>query len=319
MSSLDPVLMFFLLGLTAGLLRSELRLPAAVYDLVSMVLLLSIGLKGGVELARQPFGDLLVQGAAVVAMGAVLPLLAFPVLRLVGRLPRADAAAIAAHYGSVSVATYAVAVAYFAGQRIDFEPHMPFLLAVLEIPAILVGIVLARGLTGGGRLADVAHEVFLGKGIVLLVGGLLIGWAAGPDGVTPITPLFFDMFKGILALFLLEMGLITAAQFGGLRQHGVFLVLFGVAMPLFSSVVGIAVGLGLGLSLGGTAMLGILAASASYIAVPAAMRISVPEANPSLSLAASLGVTFPFNVLVGIPLYHAMAARAFSLVGAGAS
>lgn len=312
----DPVLLFFLLGLAAGLLRSELRLPAAVYDLVSMLLLLSIGLKGGIELARQPFGELALQALAVIAMGALLPLLAFPVLRHAGRLNRADAASIAAHYGSVSVATYAVAAAYFGGRQVEFEAHMPFLLAVLEIPAILVGILLARGIAREMRLRVVAHEVFLGKGIVLLVGGLLIGWAAGPEGLTPVEPLFFDLFKGILALFLLEMGLITAAQFGSLRQHGLFLVLFGVGMPLFSSVVGIVLGLGLGLSLGGTAMLGILAASASYIAVPAAMRISVPEANPTLSLAASLGVTFPFNVLVGIPLYHAMATKVFTLAGA---
>ncbi|MFU8896239.1 MAG: sodium-dependent bicarbonate transport family permease [Gammaproteobacteria bacterium] len=312
---MDPVLLFFLLGLTAGLLRSELRLPAAVYELVSMLLLLTIGLKGGVELARQPFGELALQAVAVMAMGVLLPLLAFPVLRFAGRFTRADAASIAAHYGSVSVATYAVAVAYFASRQIEFESHMPFLLAVLEIPAILVGILLARGFSRDMRIGLVAHEVFLGKGIVLLIGGLLIGSVAGPEGLTSIEPLFFDLFHGVLALFLLEMGLITAAQFGSLRQHGLFLVLFGIGMPLFSSVVGIALGLGLGLSLGGTAMLGILAASASYIAVPAAMRISLPEANPTLSLAASLGITFPFNVLVGIPIYHAMATKAFALAG----
>lgn len=308
-------MLFFLLGLSAGLLRSELRLHAAVYDLVSMLLLLSIGLKGGIELARQPFGELAPQALAVIAMGALLPLVAFPVLRFIGRFPRADAASIAAHYGSVSVGTYAVAVSYFASRQIEFEAHMPFLLAVLEIPAIIMGILLARGFSRDMRIGAVAHEVFLGKGVVLLVGGLLIGWAAGPEGLTSVEPLFFDLFKGILALFLLEMGLITATQFGVLRKHGLFLVLFGIGMPLFSSVVGIAVGYGLGLSQGGTAMLGILAASASYIAVPAAMRISVPEANPTLSLAVSLGVTFPFNVLIGIPLYHALATKAFALTG----
>ncbi|MEA3300094.1 MAG: sodium-dependent bicarbonate transport family permease [Pseudomonadota bacterium] len=312
---LDPVLLFFLLGVTAGLLRSELRLPAAVYDLVSMLLLLAIGLKGGIELAKQPFSELALQAIAVIAMGALLPLVAFPVLRFLGRFPRADAASIAAHYGSVSVATYAVATAWFTNRQIDFETHMPFLLAVLEIPAILVGILLARGVSRDMRIGVVAHEVFLGKGIVLLVGGLLIGWAAGPEGLTSVKPLFFDLFKGILALFLLEMGLITAAQFGSLKRHGPFLVLFGIAMPLFSSVVGMALGYALGLSPGGTAMLAIMAASASYIAVPAAMRISVPQANPTLSLAASLGVTFPFNVLVGIPLYHAMTTKLFALTG----
>ncbi len=309
MSPIDPVLLFFILGLTAGLLRSELRMPAAVYDLVSMLLLLTIGLKGGVELARQPFADLALQAVAVIAMGLLLPLVAFPVLRYLGRLPRADAASIAAHYGSVSVATYAVAVAYFTRLQVPYEAHMPFLLALLEIPAIVVGILLARGISRDMRIGVVAHEVFLGKSIVLLIGGLFIGWAAGSDGLAPVKPLFFDLFKGVLALFLLEMGIITASQFGSLRKCGPFLLVFGIAMPLFSSVVGMLLGHALGLSPGGVAMLAILAASASYIAVPAAMRISVPQANPTLSLAASLGVTFPFNVLVGIPLYHAMTLR----------
>lgn len=312
---IDPIILFFLLGLVAGLLRSELRLPAAVYEFVSMLLLLAIGLKGGIELAQQPFGDLLPQMLAVVAMGLVLPLAAFPVLRYAGRFKRADAASIAAHYGSVSVGTYAVAVAWFGAREIAFEQHMPLLLVLLEVPAILVGIVLARGLSRETRWGSVVHEVFLGKGIVLLLGGLLIGWAAGPDGLSSIKPLFFDLFKGILAIFLLEMGLIAAAQLGALRQYGLFLLIFGVTMPLFSALVGTGLGWALGLSVGGTAMLATLAASASYIAVPAAMRISVPEANPTLSLTAALGVTFPFNVLAGIPLYHALAVRAHTLLG----
>jgi uncharacterized protein len=316
MPSLDPVVLFFLFGLVAGLLRTELRLPAAVYELVSMVLLLAIGLKGGVELARQPLGYLLPQVLAVMLIGLCLPLAAYPVLRYAGKLGRADAASIAAHYGSVSVGTYAVAVAWFASRQIAHEAHMPLLLTVLEIPAILVGIVLARGLSRDLQLGRIAHEVFLGKGIVLLIGGLLIGWAAGPEGVRSIEPLFFDLFKGILALFLLEMGLITATQFGSLRQHGLFLIAFGIGMPLFSAVVGLGLGGLLGLSVGGMAMLALLAASASYIAVPAAMRISVPEANPTLSFAAALGVTFPFNILIGIPLYYAMAQRMQSLFGA---
>ena len=307
---MDPVILFFVLGITAGLLRSELRLPAAVYEFVTIVLLLAIGLKGGIELAKQPLGQLLPQMVAVVALGFVLALLAFPILRKLGRLQRADAASIAAHYGSVSVGTYAVAVAYLGSRQVSFEEHMPLLLVLMEVPAIIVGIILARGVTRSTRWGSVVHEVFLGKGIVLLLGGLFIGWAAGPVGVEPLEPLFMDLFKGILALFLLEMGLITAAQLTGLRRYGVFLVGFGIAMPLFSSVLGIATAWMLGLSLGGTVILATLAASASYIAVPAAMRISVPEANPTLSLAAALGVTFPFNVLIGIPIYHAMAAWA---------
>lgn len=312
---MDPIILFFVLGLGAGLLRSELRLPSAVYDFLSILLLLAIGLKGGIELAKQPFADLLPQMSAVLALGFLLPLVAYPVLRRLGRFKRADSASIAAHYGSVSVGTYAVAVAYLVNRQIYFEEHMPLLLVLLEIPAILVGIVLARGLSRQTKWGVVAHEVFLGKGIVLLMGGLLIGWIAGPAGTEAISPLFFDLFKGVLALFLLEMGILTAGQIGSLRRYGLFLLGFGMGMPVFSAVVGTALALLLGLSVGGTTMLAILAASASYIAVPAAMRISVPEANPTLSLAAALGVTFPFNVLLGIPLYHAMAVQAQAFWG----
>jgi uncharacterized protein len=315
LNSLDPVILFFLLGLISGLLRSELRLPSAVYELVSMLLLLSIGMKGGSELAKESFMVLLPHVLVVMAMGSLLPLIAFPVLRYAGRFKREDAAAIAAHYGSVSVATFAVAASWYASKQISFEAYMPLLLAVLEIPAILIGILLARGFSKDMRLKSMVHEVFLGKGIVLLVGGLLIGWIAGSDGLTTIKPLFFDLFKGILALFLLEMGLITASQFGSLRKYGLFLVLFGIGMPLFSSLVGVMFGWLLDLSVGGAAMLATLAASASYIAVPAAMRISVPKANPTLSLAASLGITFPFNVLVGIPIYYSLAVRAYAFLG----
>lgn len=312
---MDSIVLFFLLGLTAGLLRSDLRLPAAIYDFLSFILLLAIGLKGGIELAKQPLGELIPQVLAVISVGFMLPLLAYPILRYAGRFTRADSAAIAAHYGSVSVGTYAVAVAYLNSRQIAFEEHMPLLLVVMEVPAILVGIILARGFSSQTKWRKLGHEIFLGKGTVLLLGGLLIGWVAGPDGTASIQPLFFDLFKGLLALFLLEMGMLAAAQFGSLRRHGLFLLFFCIAMPIFSAVVGALLGWHLGLSVGGTAMLAILAASASYIAVPAAMRISVPEANPTLSLAASLGVTFPFNVFFGIPIYYIFAERVHTFFG----
>jgi len=303
----DPIILFFILGLVAGLARSELRLPAAIYEFVTILLLLSIGLKGGVELASRPFGSLVPDILATLAIGIALPIVAFPVLRSVGRMKRADAASIAAHYGSVSVGTFAVAVAWMNARGIAYEAHMPLLLVLLEVPAILVGIVLAKGVGNGTRWGAVAHEVLLGKSIVLLLGGLAIGWAADPAAMEAIKPLFFDLFKGILAIFLLEMGLIAAAQISSLKQYGPFLLIFGVAMPLFSAAVGTLTGRALGLSVGGTAVFATLAASASYIAVPAAMRISVPAANPTLSLTASLGITFPFNVIVGIPLYYQIA------------
>ncbi|MCZ6526356.1 MAG: sodium-dependent bicarbonate transport family permease [Gammaproteobacteria bacterium] len=311
----DPIILFFLFGILAGALRSELRLPSQIYDLVIILLLLAIGLKGGIELSKQPFGVLLPQICSVVAIGFILPLLAFPVLRYLGRFKRADAASIAAHYGSVSVGTFAVAVAYMNARNIAFEEYMALFVVLLEVPAILVGILLARGVRRETQWCKVAHEVFMGKGVTLLVGGLLIGWIVGPEGIVSIEPLFFDLFKGFLALFLLEMGLITAAQLGSLKKYGLFLIGFGIVMPVLSALAGTLIGWSLGLSVGGTAMLAILTASASYIAVPAAMRISIPEANPTLSLTASLGITFPFNILLGIPLYYRFAEQAHVMLG----
>ena len=310
---IDVVVLFFLFGLAAGLVRSELKLPAALYDSLSVFLLLAIGLKGGEGLAKQALGPLLPQLGAVVLLGVVQTLIAFAILRALGRLGRADAASMAAHYGSVSVATFAVGVNWLVTRNIDFEPQMAIFLTVMEVPAIMVGIVLARGVSKKTDWRGLAHETFLGKGVTLLLGGMAIGWAAGPEGLAPIKSLFYDLFKGALALFLLEMGLIVSRQVGELRQRGVFMIAFGLLMPLLSALLGLGCGVLLGLSVGGVTLLAILAASASYIAVPAAMRLAVPEANPSLSLAAVLGVTFPFNILAGIPFYHWLALQ---LVGA---
>lgn len=304
---IDVVVLFFLFGLAAGLARSELKLPATLYDTLTVFLLLAIGLKGGEGLAKQTLGPLLPQLGAVIALGVVQTLIAYGLLRGAGRFARADAAATAAHYGSVSVATFAVGINWLTTRAIDFEQQMAIFLAVMEVPAIMVGIVLARGIGRNTDWRALAHETFLGKGVTLLLGGIAIGSAAGPDGLAPIKGVFYDLFKGALALFLLEMGLIVSRQIGELTKRGLFLVGFGLAMPLLSALLGIGVGMLIGLSSGGLTLLAILAASASYIAVPAAMRMAVPEANPAVSLAASLGVTFPFNILVGIPLYHWMA------------
>lgn len=306
---MDPVILFFLFGLTAGLLRSELKLPGALYDSLSIFLLLAIGLKGGQGLATQPLLPLLPQISLVIVLGVVQTLIGYGLLRSLAGFDRANAAATAAHYGSVSVATFAVAASWLASRSIEVEPQMAILLAVMEIPAILVGIVLARGINRETDWRGLGHEAFLGKGVTLLLGGMAIGWAAGPEGLQPLNALYFDLFKGVLALFLLEMGLIVSRQLGELRRLGFTLILFGLGMPLISAALGLACGQMLGLSIGGTTMLSTLAASASYIAVPAAMRIAVPEANPAVSLAASLGITFPFNILVGIPFYHWLATR----------
>jgi hypothetical protein len=307
---IDVVVLFFLLGLIAGLARSELKLPAALYDSLSVFLMIAIGLKGGEGLAKQSLAPLLPQLGLVILLGVLLTLIAYGLLLFLGKLARADAAATAAHYGSVSVATFAVGVNWLATRSIDFEPQMAVFLTVMEVPAIMVGIILARGISADTRWGQLAHETFFGKGVTLLLGGMAIGWAAGPEGLAPIKNVFFDGFKGALALFLLEMGLIVSRQTSELKKRGVFLIGFGVLMPLLSAVIGIGCGLLMELSIGGLTLLATLAASASYIAVPAAMRIAVPEANPGLSLGAVLGITFPFNILVGIPLYYQLATLA---------
>lgn len=301
---MEPVVVFFLLGLAGGILRTDLKFPPAFFDALSIYLLLSIGLKGGLELAKHPLASAIMPSLAVLLLGIVIPLLAYPLLRFAGGLPRADAASIAAHYGSVSVVTFAVASAYLTRNGVSYEGLTTVFLVLLEAPAILVGVLLAKSRGSSGSVGQVAHEVLLGKSVFLLIGGLVTGWVIGPNNFAPLDRVFFDLFKGVLALFLLEMGLVTARHMGALRKFGLFLLAFALVMPLFSAALGLAVAHVLGLSVGGMSLLATLAASASYIAAPTAMRIAVPEANPALSLGAALGITFPFNVLVGIPLYY---------------
>lgn len=306
---MDAIPFFFLLGFVARLARSDLKLPGQLYEALSIYLLLAIGLKGGMELAKQDPLQVLPQALAVLALGAAIPLVAFPILRRLGRFDRFNAAAIAGHYGSVSVVTFAVGVDYLTARSIPYEAYLPLFLVLLEMPGIVVGILLARlgGEGGKVRWGPLLHEIFLGKSMVLLAGGLIIGWVAGPKGLVPLEPFFFTLFKGVLCLFLLEMGLVAAGQAGALRTSGAFLVGFALAMPVIGATLGSVLGLAIGLSPGGTLLLATLAASASYIAAPAAMRIAVPEANPGLSITAALVITFPFNILLGIPLYERIA------------
>ncbi len=305
---MDPVVLFFVLGVVARLARSELRLPESLYEALSIYLLLAIGLKGGMELSRQPLIEVLPQIAVGIGLGLLIPLIAYPLLRGLVRLARPDAASIAAHYGSVSVVTFAVAQNLLLQHDIVFETWLPLMVAVMEAPGIIMGILLARM----DRLREVrwgtlAHEVFLGKSVVLLLGGLIIGTIAGPEGLEPILPTYLGLFKGLLALFLLEMGLVAGGRLGDIRRAGPRLIAFGLVAPMLFALLGTAAGLLMGLSVGGVTIMAALAASASYIAAPTAMRVAVPEANPALSIGVALGVTFPFNIVIGIPLYLQLA------------
>lgn len=306
----DAVVLFFLLGVFARLVRSDLRLPEALYETLSIYLLLAIGLKGGLELSRLPLATLLPQIAACVALGAAIPLALYPLLRRLGLAP-ADAASVGAHFGSVSVVTFAVAQSALQKAGIPHEPHAALWVAVMEAPGIVAGILLARRAlhaeAGPARWGTLLHDVLFGKSVLLLGGGLLIGAVAGDLGLGPLKPVFVDPFKGLLALFLLELGLVAGARVGEIRRFGGVVLVIGVIVPPVLAVIGALVGFAVGLSTGGVALLATLAASASYIAAPTAMRIAVPQANAALSITIALGITFPFNLVVGIPLYTEIA------------
>jgi uncharacterized protein len=310
---LDVVVLFFLLGVFAKLFKSDLRLPEALYETLSIYLLLAIGLKGGIELSKQSLLALAPQVGACLALGFAIPFALVPVLRRLG-LNVFDSAALAAHYGSVSVVTFAVASTFLQKRGIPMESHAALWVALMEAPGLVAGILLARlgsGASVQGRVnwKELAHDVFLGKSVLLLVGGLLIGALMGENGTAPIRNVFVDPFKGVLALFLLELGLVAGGRLAELRKFGLSLIGFALLAPPVLALAGLLVGALLGLSLGGMTVMATLAASASYIAAPTAMRIAVPQANAALSITAALGVTFPFNILFGIPLYFEMAKR----------
>ena len=315
---LIPAVLFFALGFVAQAVRSDLKFPPELAKALSIYLLLGIGLKGGIELSHADMGDALNAVAAALVLGFALPIVAYAIL-LAGRLDKLNASAIAAHYGSVSAGTFLTAIAYMNAQEIAYESYPVIMLAIMESPAIIVGLLLARFSRGSGAGEDDARENHMGEllrdaftngSVMLLFGAMVIGLVVKPDSLATITPFFSTLFMGVLSLFLLEMGMEAGKRISEFRRAGLFLVSFGVVMPLIGAAAGILVGhYWLGFSEGGVLLVAILGASASYIAVPPAMRLAIPEANPSFYLTLSLGVTFPFNVLVGIPLYHYVITR----------
>jgi len=302
---LQPMVLAFGLGFGAQLMRSDLRLPDPVHQGLTMYLLLAIGLKGGVALSVAAPSEVAAPMLGSVVLGAAIPLWCYPVLRRLGRFGAEDAGAIAAHYGSVSAVTFVAGLAWLAAAEVPVEGYLPALLAVMEAPGIAVAILLAR--RGEGAFAAIAHEVLAGKSIVLLLGGLVVGALAGERGYAPVAPFFASGFPGALTMFLLDMGVMAARRARDVMQVGPFLLVFAICAPIVNGALGAALGSVVGLSPGGATMLAVLAASASYIAAPAAVRLALPDANPGYALTAALTITFPFNLTIGLPLYAAMA------------
>ncbi|NBC27812.1 MAG: sodium-dependent bicarbonate transport family permease [Bacteroidetes bacterium] len=305
---LSPIILLFVLGVFASLIRSDLKLPDPVYNVLAIYLLLAIGLKGGVELNKTPIAEFIGPAFITLVLGILTPITAYNVLRRLGRFDRINASAIAAHYGSVSAVTFIVAISFGSMNGMESEGYMPALVAILEVPAIVVALMIAfTREKRAGSWQNALHEVLAGKSVILLLGGLVIGYIAGPERFEPITPFFESGFQGALGLFLLEMGVITARRLEGLKEVGGFLVVFGIVLPIIHGIIAIWLASFTGLSVAGAAVLGAMVSSASYIAAPAAVRIALPEANPTLYLTASLGITFPFNITLGIPIYYAFA------------
>lgn len=308
---LSPMILAFALGIVATSIRSDLRLPDALYSALSIYLLLAIGLKGGVALRATPISEIAGPALVTLLAGAAIPLATYPIARRLGGWSVADSAALAAHYGSVSVVTFVAAQAFLDRAGVPYEGFLATLLALLEVPAILVALLIARRAetTQVERTSwtETLREVLTGKSIVLIVGGLAMGAAAGATGMERVEPFFVDPFEGALTLFLLEMGLVTARRFGEVRSAGRFLLGYGTIAPLVHGTIGVAAGLASGLSPGGATLFATLLASASYIAATAAVRLALPEASPGRYLTASLAITFPFNLVIGIPTYARLA------------
>ncbi len=281
--------------------RSHLQIPAQVYEFLSIFLLLAIGLKGGVALRGAQIDEVLLPAALSVAFGILIPLAVYFVLKALTKLDSINRGALAAHYGSTSLVTFTAGLVFVEQAGLEVEAYLFTLLAIMEVPGIIIGILLAKRAAMRNAFGPLMHEVFTGKSVVLLVGGIVIGAVAGSAGYQQVEPLFGGLFAGALTLFLLQLGIQAGKSIKDIRSAGFGLLLFAISFPIVVGSVAVASAQAIGMSEGGSVVFGLLCASASYIAAPAAVKLSLPEAQPGLYITTSLGITFPFNLLVGIP------------------
>ena len=306
---ISPPILFFALGLAAALVRSDLVVPEAVAKSLSIYLIMAIGFKGGVEMASSSLSDAAMAIGAGILLSFAIPFISFGLLRATSKTDRINSAAIAAHYGSISIVTFIAATDAGAALGLAAAGFMVAVAAAMEAPAIFSGLMLA-GKQDGQSNRELVRDVAFNGSIVLLIGAFAIGWATGETGQQVVQPFFYDIFRGVLCLFLLDMGLVAGR--GLVRQAGDIklpVIIHGLYMPLIGAALGLIAAILIGMEPGSGALLMTLSASASYIAVPAAMRLALPKAKPAISLTLSLGITFPFNLIFGIPLYYAVAGQ----------
>ena len=298
----SPPVLAFVLGALAVILRSDLRLPDPIHTWISTYLLLAIGLKGGQGLKESELTTLVTPAVLTIAFGIAIPVVIFFVTTKLLRLSAPDAGSLAAHYGSVSVVTFTAAMIFAAEADFITEPYLTSLVAILEVPGIVVALVLVSMKSDGIKWRSAVHEVLTGRSVLLLVGGLVIGSVSSANSFSRVEPFFVGMFSGLLTLFLLDMGATVATRFATSGRPPLRMAIFAVISPIVFGTTGVIAAHAIGMSIGGSAVFGIMAASASYIAAPAAVRIALPNADSGLSLGLALGVTFPFNLTIGIPL-----------------
>lgn len=311
----SPVVLFFGLGLLIALYKAKIEFPSAISDFITIYLLVAIGFKGGVAIAQTGLHSIFITMLGAILLGIIIPIYSYYTLLHLGRLKSDDAAAIAGHYGSISIVTFMAATVFLTNLQVYYEGFMYGIPALMEVPGVIIALMLATLVKKKSTkitnndipLVQVAKQVILSKSVVLLLGSMVVGYISGPKGMETVEVFYKGIFMGMLSLFMLEMGMVAATKISDLKKTGAFLVLFGIITPIVNAALGVTIGVLVGLSLGGVTLLGVLAASCSYIVAPAAMRVSLPKANPALYLGASLGVTLPFNLVIGIPLYYQMA------------
>jgi len=324
---LTPIILFFLFGIIAARIKSDLKIPEAISEFLPIYLLAAIGLHGGIEMRNTGFENMLIPMFVAIGLSLLFTLNHYQILRRLGKFNIFDSYALASTYGAVGAVTFSVGLSFLKNQGVTSEGYLAAILAILEPVAFIMAIFLTnmavskqirakkQSFTNNElsdidvglketktKLSQVLHESLTGKAIVILLGSIVIGYMIGVEGFSSISIVFDQMFTGAIVIFMIEMGIIAGQRLGDIKKVGIFLVAFAIIMPTFNGIIGVLVATAMGLSLGGAVMFGLLLASASFIAAPAVLRHSIPQANPSLYITSALGITFPYNIIVLLPI-----------------